>query len=125
MNRATDPDVSNRHRKGASQVYAIINDNGRQHKVSEGDAIAIDRIDLEPGATVEFTDVLLFRDGDALTVGAPSVAGVKVVGEVKGLVLDRKVFATMYRRRKNSRRKVGARPKYTEVVIKSIVAAKA
>ena len=106
-------------------MYAIINDNGRQLKVVEGEVIAIDRIDLEAGAPIEFADVLLTSDGDTIVVGTPSVAGAKVVGEVKGLVLDDKVVGTMYRRRKNSRRKFGARLKFTEVVIKSIVAPKA
>ncbi len=102
-------------------MYAIINDNGRQHKVSEGDCIAIDRIGLKPGEAIEFSDVLLFRDGEALSIGAPGVAGAKVVGEVKGLVLDDKVFAVMYRRRKNSRRKVGHRQDYTEVKVGDIL----
>ncbi len=105
-------------------MYAIINDNGRQLKVAEGDVIAIDRIDLVPGAAIEFADVLLVSDGDALSIGTPSVAGAKVVGEVKGLILDEKVVSTMYRRCKNSRRKVGGRLKFTEVVIKSIVGPK-
>ncbi len=105
-------------------MYAIINDNGRQLKVEEGAVIAIDRTDLKAGEPIEFTDVLLFRDGDALSIGTPSVAGAKVVGEVKGLVLDEKVVSMMYRRRKNSRRKVGGRLKFTEVVIKSIIGPK-
>ena len=103
-------------------MYAIINDNGRQHKVSEGDVIAIDRIGLNAGDSIEFADVLLFRDGDRLEIGTPGVKGAKVTAEVKGLVLDDKVISLMYRRRKHSRRKVGGRPKYTEIIIKSIVA---
>ena len=106
-------------------MYAIISDNGRQMKVSEGDVIAVDRIDLKAGEAIEFADVLLVSDGEALSIGTPSVKGAKVVGEVKGLVLDEKVVSTMYRRCKNSRRKVGGRLKFTEVVIQSIVAPKA
>ena len=104
-------------------MYAIINDNGRQHKVSEGDCIAIDRIGFTVGDAIEFTEVLLISDGDKRLIGAPTVAGAKVVAEVKDArLLGVKTFATMYRRVKNSRRKVGGREKYTEVVIKSIVA---
>ncbi len=103
-------------------MYAIINDNGRQQKVSEGDCIAIDRPGLKAGESVEFTDVLLVADGEKRFIGAPGVAGAKVVAEVKGAVTGAKTFATIYRRVKNSRRKVGGRQEYTEVVIKSIVA---
>lgn len=102
-------------------MYAIIRDGGRQHRVVEGETIAIDRVDLKPGEQVEFPDVLLYSDDQRVTVGTPTLKDAKVLGEVKGVVSDRKVFAVMYRRRKNSRRKVGHRQDYTEVVIKSIV----
>jgi len=105
-------------------VYAIIRDGGKQHRVAEGDAIAIDRVGLEPGEEVKFPEVLLLNDGGKVRVGTPTVKNAHVIGEVKGLVSDRKVVAVQYRRRKNSRRKVGHRQKYTEVLIKSIVVPK-
>ena len=103
-------------------MYAIIRDGGRQHRVAEGETIVIDRLDLNPGDEVVFSEVLLYRGDDTVTVGTPTVEKVKVIGEVKGVVKDKKLYAVQYRRRKNSRRKVGHRQKYTEVVIKSIVA---
>lgn len=105
-------------------MYAIIRDGGRQHRVAEGETIAIDRVDLEAGEEVEFPEVLLYRDDKKVTVGTPTVADAKVIGEVKGVVADKKLFAVQYRRRKNSRRKVGHRQKYTEVLIRSIVGPK-
>jgi large subunit ribosomal protein L21 len=108
--------------KGVSLVYAIIRDGGRQHRVKEGETIVIDRVGLKAGDTIEFGEVLLYRDDGNVKVGAPTLENAKVVGEVKRLVSDSKVFAVMYRRRKFSRRKVGHRQKYTEVLIKSIVA---
>lgn len=105
-------------------MYAIIRDGGRQHKVAEGDHIAIDRLGLDAGVEIEFDDVLLLSDEDKVSVGTPTVEGAKVLAEVKGMINDKKVYAVQYRRRKNSRRKVGHRQKYTEVIIKSIVAPK-
>jgi len=105
-------------------VYAIIRDGGRQHRVVEGERIVIDRLDLKPGDEVEFPEVLLYRDETKVTVGTPTVNDAKVIGEVKGRVTDRKVVAVQYRRRKNSRRKVGHRQKYTEILIKNIVGPK-
>ena len=102
-------------------MYAIIHDGGRQHRVVEGETIVIDRLDLKPGDEVEFPEVLLYRGDEKVTVGTPTVKQAKVIGEVKGVVADRKVVSVQYRRRKNSRRKVGHRQKYTEVLIKSIV----
>jgi len=103
-------------------VYAIIRDGGRQHKVVEGQSIAIDRLDLNAGDDVEFPDVLLVSTDAGVTVGTPTVKESKVVGRVKGIVRDDKLVAVQYRRRKNSRRKVGHRQRYTEVLIESIVA---
>ncbi len=105
-------------------MYAIIRDGGRQHRVVEGETIVIDRLDLNPGDEVEFAEVLLYRDEVKVTVGTPTVKRAKVIGEVKGVVADKKVVSVQYRRRKNSRRKVGHRQKYTEVLIKSIVGPK-
>jgi large subunit ribosomal protein L21 len=102
-------------------VYAIIRDGGRQHRVAEGDRIAIDRVDLTAGDAIEFPEVLMLSDSGDVTVGTPTVENAKVVGEVKGIIADRKVIAAQYRRRKNSRRRVGHRQKYTEVVITGIV----
>jgi large subunit ribosomal protein L21 len=102
-------------------VYAIIRDGGRQHRVAEGEMIAIDRVDLKPGEEVEFPEVLLWSDDKKVTVGTPTLKDAKVVGQVKGVVSDEKVVSVMYRRRKNSRRKVGHRQDYTEVLIKKIV----
>ena len=101
-------------------MYAIIRDGGRQHKVVEGQRIAIDRVDLNAGDEVAFDEVLLVSDDEDVSVGTPTVKDARVVGEVKGVVSDDKVFAVQYRRRKNSRRRVGHRQKYTEVLIKRI-----
>ena len=103
-------------------MYAIIRDAGRQHKVVEGQSIAIDRVGLESGDEVEFAEVLLLSGEENVTVGTPTVKDAKVIGEVKGVISGPKVFAVQYRRRKNSRRKVGHRQKYTEVRVTKIVA---
>ena len=105
-------------------MYAIIREGGKQHRVEEGQVLLIDRQGLKPGEEVEFSEVLLYRDDDNVTVGAPVVADARVVAEVKGPVKGEKVISVQYRRRKFSRRKVGHRQKYTEVVITKIVAPK-
>ena len=105
-------------------VYAIIRDGGRQHRVEAGKTIVIDRTDLKPGETLQFDEVLLYRDDENVAVGTPTVENAMVVGEVKGPVAGPKVYAVQYRRRKNSRRRIGHRQKYTEVLIKDIVASR-
>jgi large subunit ribosomal protein L21 len=100
--------------------YAIIKTGGRQFRVAEGDTIDVDILDVEPGKTATFGDVLLFADGDKVTHGDPLISGAKVTAEVLEQRKDKKVIAFKYRRRKGYHRTVGHRRKLTRVKIKSI-----
>jgi large subunit ribosomal protein L21 len=101
-------------------AYAIIKTGGRQFRVAEGDTLDIDVLDVEPGKTATFSDVLLFADGKDVTHGDPLVSGAKVTAEVLEQRKDKKVVAFKYRRRKGYHRTVGHRRKLTRVKIKTI-----
>jgi large subunit ribosomal protein L21 len=77
--------------------------------------------DAEEGKTVEFDKVLLVDKDGAVTVGAPTVEGAKVVVEVVNpLVKGDKVIVFKMKRRKDFRKKNGHRAQFTEVTVKSI-----
>jgi len=100
-------------------MYAVFTDGSRQYRVSQGDVVKVDYREAEPGAAVEFGTVLLYSDGDDLRIGRPTVAGVKVAGEV----VDHpsvKLRIQHFRRRKNYKRLRGHRQWYTRVRIQSI-----
>ena len=101
-------------------AYAIIKTGGRQFRVAEGDTLDVDLLDVEPGKTATFGDVLLFADGKDLTHGNPLVSGAKVSAEVIEQRKDKKVFAFKYKRRNCYHRTVGHRRKLTRVKIKTI-----
>jgi large subunit ribosomal protein L21 len=101
-------------------AYAIIKSSGRQFRVAEGDTIDIDLMDIGPGKTATFSEVLMFVDGKDVTHGDPLVSGAKVTGEVVEQRKDKKVVAFKYKRRKGYHRTVGHRRKLTRVKIKSI-----
>ena len=102
-------------------MEAIIRHSGRQFRVKAGATIDIDWNGLEPGSTVEFAEVLyLGEEGSSPKLGSPTVNGVKVVGKVVGTTKGPKLIAASFRRRKNSRRRIGHRQKYTRVEIASI-----
>jgi large subunit ribosomal protein L21 len=101
-------------------MYAVFADGSRQYRVGEGDLVRVDFRDVEPGSSVEFERVLLYQSEQDTQVGRPTVAGVKVVGEV----VDHptvKHYIQKYRRRKTYRRLRGHRQPFTAVRIKSIV----
>src|SRR2546430_15564907 len=103
-----------------TMAYAIIKTGGRQFRVAEGDTLDVDLLDIEPGKTATFGDVLLFADGKDVTHGDPLVSGAEVTAEVLEQRKDKKVVAFKYKRRKGYHRTVGHRRKLTRVKIKSI-----
>ena len=101
-------------------AYAIIKTGGRQFRVAEGETIDVDLLDIEPGKTATFGDVLMFADGKDVKHGDPLISGAKVTAEVVEQRKDKKVIAFKYKRRKGYHRTVGHRRKLTRVKIKSI-----
>ena len=105
-------------------MYAIVEINGQQFKVEQGQKLFINHLrDAEEGQNVEFDKVLLVDNEGAVTVGAPTVEGAKVVCEViNPLVKGDKVIVFKMKRRKDYRKKNGHRQQYTQVEIKSVIA---
>jgi large subunit ribosomal protein L21 len=101
-------------------AYAIINTGGRQYRIAEGDTIDVDLLDIDPGETATFGEVLMLADGKNVTHGNPLISGAKVTAEVLEQRKDKKVIAFKYKRRKGYHRTVGHRRKLTRVKIKSI-----
>ena len=101
-------------------AYAIIKTGGRQFRVAEGETIDVDLLDVEPGKTATFGDVLMFVDGKDVKYGDPLISGAKVTAEVVEQRKDKKVIAFKFKRRKGYHRTVGHRCKLTRVKIKSI-----
>jgi len=101
-------------------AYAIIKTGSRQFRVAEGETIDVDLLDVEPGKTATFGEVLMYADGKEVTHGSPLLSGAKVTAEVLEQRKDKKVIAFKYKRRKGYHRTVGHRRKLTRVRIKSI-----
>ena len=102
-------------------MYAIVRDGSNQFRAEKGSVVRLAyREDAEPGASVTLGEVLLVGDGEAVTVGTPTVAGASVTATVKGTAKGEKLIIYRYRRRKNSDKKRGHRQKYTEAVVESI-----
>jgi large subunit ribosomal protein L21 len=74
----------------------------------------------EPGEVVEFGEVLVLG-GDTPQLGAPTIAGATVAGEVLQHTRGDKVIAFKKRRRKNSRRKRGSRHEFSMIRITEIL----
>ncbi|EAR54262.1 MULTISPECIES: 50S ribosomal protein L21 [Photobacterium] len=103
-------------------MYAVFQSGGKQHRVSEGQTLRLEKLDAETGASIEFDSVLLVANGEEVSVGAPFVAGGKVTAEVVTHGRGDKVKIVKFRRRKHSRKQMGHRQWFTEVKITGISA---
>src|SRR5471032_1760754 len=101
-------------------MFAVIKAGGKQYRVAAEDVIRIDRVSGEPGEVIEFGEVLLLG-GDTPQIGAPTVSGASVAGEVLQHTRGDKVIAFKKRRRKNSRRKRGSRHEFSVIRITEIL----
>lgn len=103
-------------------MFAVIKTGGKQYRVAADDLLEVDKIDGEPGDAVAFAEVLMVG-GEEPMVGAPTIAGASVAGEVVEQGRKPTVIAFKKRRRKNSRRKRGHRQEFTLVRITEILTA--
>ena len=102
-------------------MYAIIETGGKQYRVQEGDKIVVEKLAVEEGQEVAFERVLtVVKDGEVL-VGAPVVAGAKVVAKVVEHGKGKKILVFKYKPKIDYRRKTGHRQQYTRLLVQSIV----
>jgi large subunit ribosomal protein L21 len=97
-------------------MYAVIKTGGKQYRVQPGDVLVVEKLDGEPGADVAFGEVLMLGDGDAVTVGAPTVDGAKVSATLIETRKGEKIKIFKKIRRQGYRRTRGHRQ--TETVLR-------
>ena len=103
------------------KIYAIIETGGKQYKVSPGQTIDVERLDIAEGNTVELDRVLLIADDDKVTVGTPIVDGAKVIATSQGEGKGKKIIVFKYKPKVRYRKKTGHRQLYTRLTIDKIV----
>ncbi|MGH7476624.1 MAG: 50S ribosomal protein L21 [Longimicrobiales bacterium] len=101
-------------------MYAIIRSGDKQFRAEPGQTIRVPSLKADVGENVTFDQVLLAGGADGLKLGAPTVEGASVSGEVVAHGRGRKIVVFKWKRRKNYRRKQGHRQGYTEVRIDEI-----
>lgn len=100
-------------------MYAIIETGGKQYKVSVGDKVRVEKLDVKEGDKVTFDKVLAVGDTD-VTIGTPYVAGKTVTATCTNQGKAKKVIVYKYKRKSGYHKKNGHRQLFTEVKIDSI-----
>ena len=101
-------------------MYAIIKSGSKQYRVQEGDIIDVELLENEKQAAVHFEEVLLLNDGTNIKVGTPHISKLVIEGELVDEVKGPKVVCFKYKKRKNFKKKIGHRQKYSRVKITKV-----
>ena len=98
-------------------MYAVIKTGGKQYRVSEGDEIFVEKLEVEDGKDVTFNEVLMI-DGK---IGTPYLDGASVTGTVLKHKKKKKIRIFKYKNKSRSNRKTqGHRQPYTKIKITKI-----
>ena len=105
-------------------MYAVFRTGGKQFRAEPGARLRIPSLDVEPGDSVVFDQVLVAGDGDeTVQVGTPTVEGASVKAEVIRHGRGDKVIVFKRKRRKNYRKKQGHRQDFTEIRVDEVALA--
>ncbi len=103
-------------------MYAVVTTGGKQYRVEAGSTLLVEKLVGEPGSSVTLDRVLLIGDGEAVTVGTPTVDGASVRATVVGEELGPKIVIFKFKQKVKYRRRTGHRQHLTRLHIDAISA---
>ena len=101
-------------------LSAVVVSGGKQYRVAPGDRILVDRLAVEPGASVKLDRVLLVRDGSDIKVGGPAIEGMDVDAKVLAHSRGPRIETLRYKSKKRVRVHRGGRADYTALEILAV-----
>ena len=104
----------------SSDVYAVIRSGGKQYRVSPGQRVKLERLEGGAGDRVAFDEVLMVKGGGEVAVGAPTLEGASVAGEIVEQGRGRKIRVFKYKNKTRYRRLRGHRQLHTSVLVQEV-----
>jgi len=101
-------------------MYAIVEIAGQQFKVEKQSKIYVHRLKANIGDMVSFDKVLLLEEGEAVTVGTPTIPGAVISAKVLDHVQGDKVLVFKKKRRKGYQKLNGHRQQFTQISVEDI-----
>ncbi len=103
------------------RMYAVIRTGSKQYKVSPGDQITVEKLDVPEGKKYTFDDVVLYNDGKKVVSSPKELSKVRVAARVVGQGRSRKTVVFKYKPKKGYHKKRGHRQQLTRLEIEDIV----
>ena len=100
-------------------MYAVIATGGKQEKVSKGQQVQVELLDIADGGVVHFTPVLVV-DGSKVLSTPDQLSKSSVTAKVIGKAAGPKIDGFTYKSKTNQRRRFGHRQKYSVIEITEI-----
>ena len=101
-------------------MFAVIEANGRQLKVKEGDVVRLDRVEGDADQEIVFERVLFAHTGKDFLIGSPLLASARVTARIVRQGKGPKILSFRYKPKKSVRTRHGHRQPVTELRIEKI-----
>lgn len=102
-------------------IYAIIKTGGREYRVSPGKTVKVERMQAEPGESIEFDKVCKLVNGDQVATGQPLVEGALVRAQVVKHGQEKGIMVFRMKRRRIYKKKFDRERQFTSLKINEIV----
>jgi large subunit ribosomal protein L21 len=103
-------------------MYAVLETGSKQYRVTAGDTLEIERLDVEAGKPFTFDRVLMINNDGKVTIGTPTVASATIVADVIEHIRGEKRLTFKMKRRKGYHKSIGHRQELTVIKVKEIKA---
>lgn len=98
-------------------MYAVFQSGGKQHRISEGQVVRLEKLNIATGKTIELYQVMMIANSNDIQIGDPFISGGKITAEIIAHGRGDKVMIVKFRRRKHFRKHQGHRQWFTDVKI--------
>lgn len=101
-------------------MFAIVETGGKQYKVSPGQKLKVEKLEVQPGVNLNLDKVLLVADGEEVKLGTPYLEGAKVETKVLSQGRHDKKIVFKYHSKTRYKKKKGHRQPYTELEVVAV-----
>jgi large subunit ribosomal protein L21 len=101
--------------------YAIVTIGGKQHKVSEGTELLVDRLEGDVGRTISLRGAQLVVKKDEVVTDPHLLAQVEIKASIVEHLNGDKIIVFKYKPKKGYKRKIGHRQRHTLLKVEKIV----